>query len=196
VSAQPHAHTHKTASLGALCFALLCFVPLLSLLRLSSARAAAARPLARCFLQQQQTHAYSHAYSHALLAFSAVGSDDDSDDGIAPPAAWLALRCCCSFAATLGQGHPTTLAARNNLAVTLKNLGEVRRAEEEHQAVLEARIVQLGSDHADTLISMYNLGALLAAAVCFAKTGWLCFRPFSRCCCRRCIAADAASVRL
>ena len=39
----------------------------------------------------------------------------------------------------------------------------VRRAEEEHQAVLEAKIVQRGSDHASTLGSMWSLGALLAA---------------------------------
>ena len=57
MSAQPHAHRQKTASLGALCFALLCFAPLFSVspLRLCSACAAAARPLARCFLQQQDT---------------------------------------------------------------------------------------------------------------------------------------------
>ena len=59
-----------------------------------------------------------------------------------------------------------TLQARGNVAVTLQNLGEVRRAEEEYQAVLEAKIVQLGGDHADTLISMWSLGALLAAADC------------------------------
>ena len=70
------------------------------------------------------------------------------------------MRCRCSFAATLGRGHPKTLAARGNLAVTLEELGEVRRAEEEYQAVLEAKIVQLGSDHAATLTSMWNLGAL------------------------------------
>ena len=79
------------------------------------------------------------------------------------PRLLLGLRCRCSFAATLGQGHPMTLTARNNLAFTLQSLGEVRRAEEEHQAVLEAKIVQLGSDHAQTLNTMWLLGALLAA---------------------------------
>ena len=79
------------------------------------------------------------------------------------PRLLLGLRCRCSFAATLGRGHPKTLAARNNLALTLQNLGEVRRAEEEYQAVLEAMIVQRGSDHDDTLRSMWWLGALLAA---------------------------------
>ena len=63
--------------------------------------------------------------------------------------------------------------ARGNLAVTLDNLGEVRRAEEEYQAVLEAKIVQIGSDHADTLSTIWNLGALLVAADCFARTAWL-----------------------
>jgi hypothetical protein len=81
------------------------------------------------------------------------------------PRLLLGLRCCCSFAATLGQTHPDTLSARNNLAVTLKKLGEVRRAEEEYQAVLEAKIVQMGSDHASTLTSMYNLGALLVLQI-------------------------------
>jgi hypothetical protein len=105
------------------------------------------------------------------------------------PRLLLGLRCCCSRAATLGQGHPTTLSARGNLASTLHKLGEVRRAEEEYQAVLEARIVQLGSDHASTLTSMWNLGALLAAD-CFARPLGFVFRPFScwllpllHCCC-------------
>ena len=80
----------------------------------------------------------------------------------------LGVRCCCSFAATLGRGHPDTLAARGNVALALQNLGEVRRAEEEYQAVLEAKIVQRGSDHAATLGSMWNLGALFAAD-CFAR---------------------------
>ena len=88
------------------------------------------------------------------------------------------MRCRCSFAATLGQGHPKTLSARGNLALTLQKLGEVRRAEGEHQAVLEAKIVQLGSDHADTLITMWALGALLAAANCFARPLGICFSSF------------------
>jgi hypothetical protein len=119
--------------------------------------------------------------------FFAVRSDDD-DDGIAP-CLLLGVRCCCSFAATLGQGHPDTLSARGNLAVTLEKLGEVRRAEAEHQAVLEARIVQRGSDHADTLISMWSLGALLAAD-CFARPlgfafalSFLLLPPPLYCCC-------------
>ena len=67
-----------------------------------------------------------------------------------------------------------THAARANLALTLQNLGEVRRAEEEHQAVLEATIVQRGSDHADTLRSMWNLGALLAADCLPRPLGFVC----------------------
>ena len=110
------------------------------------------------------------------------------------PRLLLGLRCRCSFAATLGRGHPKTLTARNNLAFTLQNLGEVRRAEEEYQAVLEAEIVQLGSDHADTLITMWCLGALLAADGLPRPLGFV-FPSFSCCqncyCCRccRCVCA-------
>ena len=105
------------------------------------------------------------------------GSDVLTTTTTGSPRLLLGVRCRCSFAATLGQGHPMTLTARANLALTLEKLGEVRRAEEEYQAVLEAQIVQRGSDHAETLIVMGNLGALLAAD-CFARPLGFCFSSF------------------
>ena len=101
----------------------------------------------------------THTHAHALPFFLPWGLTATTGS----PRLLLGLRCRCSFAATLGRGHPDTLAARSNVALTLEYLGEVRRAEEEYQAVLEATIVQRGSDHADTLTSMWCLGALLAA---------------------------------
>eukprot|EP01046_Picozoa_sp_COSAG06_P007896 COSAG06_NODE_394_length_16313_cov_11.756568_5_plen_204_part_00 len=163
MSAQPHAHTQRTASLGAHCFAVLCFAPPPILSLASVLRTCGRRSPSRSLLSRTTTtHTYTH--THALLVL-ALGSDDETT-GL--PCLLLGVRCCCSFAATLGRGHPKTLTARANLAITLHNLGEVRRAEAEYQAVLEASIVQLGSDHEDTLSSMWDLCALLAAD-CFAR---------------------------
>ncbi|WP_239476234.1 tetratricopeptide repeat protein, partial [Streptomyces sp. CS090A] len=47
----------------------------------------------------------------------------------------------------LGHNHPDTLASRNNLAVTLNNLGEHRQAADLHQQVLTDRQRILGPDH-------------------------------------------------
>eukprot|EP01047_Picozoa_sp_COSAG01_P008041 COSAG01_NODE_312_length_19063_cov_207.879825_4_plen_587_part_00 len=55
--------------------------------------------------------------------------------------------------------HPETLTARNNLAVTLKNLGEHGRARAEYEAVIAGRTEQLGSGHARTLSTQWCLGA-------------------------------------
>eukprot|EP01046_Picozoa_sp_COSAG06_P035531 COSAG06_NODE_3827_length_4861_cov_61.488450_8_plen_161_part_00 len=102
----------------------------------------------------------------------------------------------------LGQGHPKTLAARGNLAVTLEELGEVRRAEEEYQAVLEAKIVQLGSDHAATLTSMWNLGALPVLRIALPDRLALLssFLPCYRRCCMLplclCVCADTLRLRM
>jgi len=83
-------------------------------LRLCSARAAAARPPARCFLQQQETHTYSHACLAFFFAHGGLTTTTGS------PRLLLGPRCRCSFAATLGQNHPDTLSARGNLAATLQ----------------------------------------------------------------------------
>jgi hypothetical protein len=162
-------HTQqKTASRHALCYALHCFA---SLFFLSCVCAPHVLSLV-AFSNNSNAHILTRMPCCLFLR-----GDPTTTTG--SPRLLLGLRCCCSFAATLCQGHPTTLAARSNLAFTLQKLGEVRRAEEEYQAVLEARIVQRGSDHADTLNSMWNLGALLAAD-CFARplgVGFVLFPP-------------------
>ena len=64
--------------------------------------------------------------------------------------------------ATLGPRHPSTLTARSNLAHTLNQLGEVERAKEEYEAVMQSEIVQEGADHSNTLITMHLLAQLKA----------------------------------
>ncbi|KAJ7106940.1 P-loop containing nucleoside triphosphate hydrolase protein, partial [Mycena epipterygia] len=64
----------------------------------------------------------------------------------------------------LGEGHPDTLTAMNNLARTYCSLGKLKEAEELqvmaeklHVAVVEKRKNVLGEDHPDTLTNMHNL---------------------------------------
>jgi tetratricopeptide (TPR) repeat protein len=61
---------------------------------------------------------------------------------------------------TLGDEHPDTLFALNNLAVTLDAQGEVRVAREMMQRVLELRTKVLGPEHRYTLATLRNLGAI------------------------------------
>jgi serine/threonine protein kinase/tetratricopeptide (TPR) repeat protein len=63
--------------------------------------------------------------------------------------------------AALGDEHPDTLVARNNLALALDELGESTDAEREHRAILDARRRALGDDHVDTLTSLNNLACTL-----------------------------------
>eukprot|EP01047_Picozoa_sp_COSAG01_P117042 COSAG01_NODE_45711_length_406_cov_302.527687_1_plen_86_part_10 len=55
--------------------------------------------------------------------------------------------------------HPDTLTARSNLAITFAKLGEHGRARAEYEAVVAGNTEQLGSGHADTLITQWCLGA-------------------------------------
>ena len=59
----------------------------------------------------------------------------------------------------LGEDHPDTLASANNLAVDLRDLGEVQAARDLDQDTLDRRRRVLGEDHPDTLASASNLAA-------------------------------------
>ncbi|KAJ7819145.1 hypothetical protein B0H13DRAFT_2292304 [Mycena leptocephala] len=54
----------------------------------------------------------------------------------------------------LGDGHPDTLRAMENLASTYWHLGKFQQAEELQVVVLEKRKQVLGDDHPDTLLAM------------------------------------------
>ncbi len=57
----------------------------------------------------------------------------------------------------LGEDHPDTLAAMNNLAATRWDLGDFDGARDLHEQALPTRQRVLGEDHPDTLTSMNNL---------------------------------------
>ena len=59
----------------------------------------------------------------------------------------------------LGEDHPDTLASANNLAVDLRELGEVQAARDLDQDTLDRCRRVLGEDHPDTLRSANNLAA-------------------------------------
>jgi tetratricopeptide (TPR) repeat protein len=61
----------------------------------------------------------------------------------------------------LGEEHPETLTAMNNLAVTLWQMGDLPGARDMQEAVLTIRRRVLGEEHPDTLISMGNLAETL-----------------------------------
>jgi Tetratricopeptide repeat/TIR domain len=63
----------------------------------------------------------------------------------------------------LGEEHPDTLTAMNNLAETLRAQGDRAGARELHERVLEARGRLLGDEHPATLLSMHNLASTLKA---------------------------------
>jgi len=65
---------------------------------------------------------------------------------------------------TLGEEHPDTLYALNNLAVTLNAQGEVRAAREMMERVLELRRKVLGEEHPLTVATRRNLGAICLGA--------------------------------
>jgi tetratricopeptide (TPR) repeat protein len=57
----------------------------------------------------------------------------------------------------LGEEHPDTLAAMNNLASAYTNQGLLKQAEELQVRVADATKLVLGNEHPDTLVSMTNL---------------------------------------
>ena len=63
----------------------------------------------------------------------------------------------------LGDEHPDTLSSINNLASTLRALGEAQAARDLHQEALDVSRRVLGDEHPDTLVSINNLASTLRA---------------------------------
>ena len=63
----------------------------------------------------------------------------------------------------LGEEHPDTLISMNNLAETLRAIGEFKAARKLHEDTLKVRQRVLGQEHQDTLTSMSNLAGTLKA---------------------------------
>jgi tetratricopeptide (TPR) repeat protein len=61
----------------------------------------------------------------------------------------------------LGEDHPDTLSSMNNLAETLRDLGELEGACRLHEQALSGFKRVFGEDHSDTLTSMNNLASTL-----------------------------------
>ena len=77
----------------------------------------------------------------------------------------LALRGAVSAVEeVLGEGHPDTLASRNNLAVAYESAGRLGEAIPLFEEVLADRVRVLGDDHPDTLTSRGNLAAAYYSA--------------------------------
>lgn len=63
--------------------------------------------------------------------------------------------------ADLGETHPDTLSAKNNLGVTLLSQGQLSRARDLLEVTLRDSRCVLGKHHIDTLITMSNLALVL-----------------------------------
>ncbi|MBT1090609.1 FxSxx-COOH system tetratricopeptide repeat protein [Streptomyces sp. Tu102] len=66
------------------------------------------------------------------------------------------------YRAVLGERHPATLAAVNNLAIFLGGCGEVRRAQELMESTFATSRAVLGNRHPSTLACAVNLANILA----------------------------------
>jgi hypothetical protein len=60
----------------------------------------------------------------------------------------------------LGDSHPDTLTAMNNLAITLDALGDRAEARKLQEQVVSARRRVLGEEHPDTVRSMKSLAQM------------------------------------
>ena len=60
----------------------------------------------------------------------------------------------------LGESHPDTLVAMNNLAMTYCDLGRLQEALELQEKVYKSCVEQLGETHPDTLTAMGNIVAI------------------------------------
>ena len=60
--------------------------------------------------------------------------------------------------ARLGPDHPNTLVAMNNLALSYREAGRLRRSPAALRGGVGLMKAKLGPDHPDTLIAMSNLG--------------------------------------
>ena len=72
-------------------------------------------------------------------------------------------RALAMYRDDLGEEHPDTLTAMNNLALTLGAQGDLTGARALEEQVLTVRRRVLGEEHLDTLISMNNLADTLGA---------------------------------
>jgi tetratricopeptide (TPR) repeat protein len=81
-----------------------------------------------------------------------------------------------------GPEHPDTLSSMNDLAVALKQLGELASARKIHEEVLRVRERLLGPRHPDTLRSVNDLGETLRAQRELHRARELHERNFRVCC--------------
>jgi len=75
-------------------------------------------------------------------------------------APWLAPFSVTARRRMLGDEHPDTLLAIDNLAFTLRDLGDVAGARKLQEELLGVRRRTLGDEHPDTVVAMSNLAAL------------------------------------
>ena len=64
------------------------------------------------------------------------------------------------FRASLGENHPSTFTATNNLALLFMDKGEYTQARPLLEQALTGQRLTLGAMHPDTLASLGNLGLL------------------------------------
>jgi tetratricopeptide (TPR) repeat protein len=70
-------------------------------------------------------------------------------------------RGAAEYRRILGEKHPDTLTSINNLALVLRNMGELTQARHLHEQVLQLQRRVLGEKHRSTLTSMNNLALVL-----------------------------------
>ncbi|MFJ8431246.1 tetratricopeptide repeat protein [Kitasatospora sp. NPDC094019] len=82
-------------------------------------------------------------------------------DGLQARARTVLEAVCAATREHLGDDHPHTLATRHNLALVLRELGELTFARAEFEAVLDARRNLRGDTHTATLNTRHELALLL-----------------------------------
>jgi Tetratricopeptide repeat/TIR domain len=80
-----------------------------------------------------------------------------------PDSLRAATRAHAAYRRLLGDEHPDTLAGANNLAETLRDLGDYPAARDLHQSTYDTYRRLLGADHPNTLTSASNLAVTLHA---------------------------------
>ena len=98
-----------------------------------------------------------------LLALALWSARRDFEQGSYQSARKLEEQVLEARRRVLGQEHPNTLTAMNNLAQTLGAQGDHAAARKLEEQVLEARRRVLGQEHPDTLTAMNNLAQTLGA---------------------------------
>ena len=73
------------------------------------------------------------------------------------------------YKSELGEKHPTTLIALNNLADFYKDMREFHKASELYEEVYDKRKEVLGEKHLDTLIALAALAALAYSYSCMGN---------------------------